>query len=108
MEVDFISALRLETILAPLPTVDLLDLDIQLAEERVVPDAIAMIERKVRRLHIGTHQPPIHDKLVELLRERGWRLVFCYAPYSKFDTPLGRFATGDGILTALNPGESLD
>ncbi len=108
MEVDFISALRLETILAPLPTVDLLDLDIQLAEERVVPDAIAMIERKVRRLHIGTHQPPIHDNLVELLRERGWRLVFCYAPYSKFDTPLGRFATGDGILTALNPGESLD
>ena len=107
MQVDFISALRLETILMPLPTVDLLDLDIQLAEERVVPDAIEMIERKVRRLHIGTHQPPIHDKLVELLRERGWRLVFCYEPYGKFDTPLGRFETGDGILTALNPGESL-
>ena len=61
MKIDYVSALRLETILAPLPVVDLLDVDIQFAEERVLPEAIEIIERRVRRFHVGTHALPIHQ-----------------------------------------------
>jgi hypothetical protein len=103
MEVEFVSAIRLGTILTPLPAVDLLDVDIQFAEESVVPDAIDDIERKVKRIHIGTHAPPIHEKLHHLLRERGWQIVFSYMPYATFETPQGRFETKDGILGAINP-----
>ena len=103
MEVDFVSALRFETILAPLPVVDFLDVDIQFAEERVIPDAIEPIERKVKRLHVGTHSPPIHQKLEDLLNQRGWKIVFSYPPYTSFDTPQGQFETKDGILSAINP-----
>ena len=103
MDVDFISALRLDTILAPLPLVDLLDVDIQFAEERVIPDAIDVIGQKVKRVHIGTHAPPIHQMIEDLLRERGWQIVFSYPPYTSFDLPEGSFATKDGILSALNP-----
>ena len=103
MDVDFISAMRLDTILAPLPLVDFLDVDIQFAEERVIPDAIDVIGRKVKRAHIGTHAPPIHQMLEGLLRERGWQIVFSYLPYTNVDTPYGAFATKDGILSAVNP-----
>ncbi len=103
MEVEFVSAIRLATVLAPLPGVDLLDVDIQFAEESVIPDAIEDIERKVKRIHIGTHAPPIHEMLQELLQERGWQIVFSYLPYATFDTPRGRFETKDGILSAINP-----
>ena len=103
MEVEFVSAIRLATVLAPLPVVDLLDVDIQFAEESVIPDAIEDIERKVKRIHIGTHAPPIHEMLQKLLRERGWQIVFSYLPYATFDTPRGRFETKDGILSAVNP-----
>ena len=78
MEVEFVSAMRLGTILAPLPIVDLVDVDIQFAEEQVIPDAIEDIERKVKRIHIGTHAPPIHQALENLLAQRGWEIVFSY------------------------------
>ena len=103
MEVEFVSAMRLGTILAPLPIVDLVDVDIQFAEEQVIPDAIEDIERKVKRIHIGTHAPPIHQALENLLAQRGWEIVFSYQPYASFETALGRFETKDGILSAINP-----
>ena len=68
-----------------------------------MPEAIEIIERRVRRLHVDTHALPIHHKLDQLLRDRGWQRVFSYQPYGEFDTPHGSFTTSDGILTAVNP-----
>ncbi len=99
----FVNCLTLEDILAPLETVDLLDVDIQRAEREVLPPSVALLGRKVKRIHIGTHGGDVHTELETLLVSSGWELVFNFPPGEVFETPAGRFTTSDGILSALNP-----
>jgi FkbM family methyltransferase len=101
-EVKFVSAVRLRDILAPLDRVDLLEVDIQRSEAEIFPSAMELVNRKVRRLHIGTHGSDVHNMLRALFGRAGWDIVFDYGP-GKHITPRGPLDLGDGILSARNP-----
>jgi len=101
-EVKFVSAVRLQDVLAPLDRVDLLEVDIQRSEAEIFPPALGLLSRKVRRIHIGTHGKDVHSMLSALFRAAGWEVVFDYGP-GRHITPRGSLDLGDGILTARNP-----
>lgn len=101
-EIKFVSAVTLRDILTPLDRVDLLEVDIQRSESEIFSPAMALVNRKVRRVHIGTHGSDVHNMLRALLAGAGWEIVFDYGP-GKHITPRGALDLGDGILTARNP-----
>lgn len=100
---EFVSAMPLTDILAPLSQVDLIDIDIQGAENIVILPAMAMLNQRVKRIHIGTHSDDIHKGLWELFFEHEWICDFDYGPEGQHDTPWGQFETMDGILHFCNP-----
>jgi hypothetical protein len=60
------------------------------------------VNRKVRRVHIGTHGRDIHGALRALFSNAGWQIVFDYAPESRHKTERGVLKLGDGIMSARN------
>ena len=102
-EITVMSAVTLKDILSPFDVVDYVEADIQQSEIIVFPPFMDLIDRKVRRVHIGTHGHEVHDELARLFREHGWNIVFDFAPNSEFSTSLGDFSTNDGVLSAKNP-----
>lgn len=101
-DVKFVSARPLSDILQPLGTVDLLDVDIQGSEVTVLPAAIKSINRKVKRLHLGTHGAAIHTFMWEMFFENEWICEYDYPPNAVVETEWGDFRTSDGILTFVN------
>jgi hypothetical protein len=101
-EIKFVSAVTLLDVLTPIDRVDLLETDLQRTEAEIFPSAMALVNRKVRRVHIGTHGRDVHDMLAALFARAGWEIVFDYGP-GKHITPGGPLELGDGILTARNP-----
>jgi FkbM family methyltransferase len=102
-EIKFVSTVTLRDVLSPFDRVDLLEVDIQQAEAHVIPPFMALVNRKVRRVHIGTHGRDVHAMLRVLFSEAGWEIVFDYAPDRTHVTERGRLELGDGILSARNP-----
>ena len=99
----FVSCLKLTDLLAPLPVVDYLDMDIQYAEQTVVPQSIEALDARVRLAHIGTHSPAIHAELIQLFIRHGWDILAEFAPGGSHDWAGQQFQTGDGVLTVRNP-----
>jgi hypothetical protein len=102
-EIKLMSAITLKDVLSPFDVVDYLESDIQQSEIIVFPPFIDLLEKKVRRIHIGTHGVDVHRTLHKLFEERGWTIVFSFEPNSEFTTELGNFSTNDGVLTVRNP-----
>jgi hypothetical protein len=102
-EVKFVSAVTLRDLLAPFERVDLLEVDIQQSEANVFPPYMALVNRKVRRIHVGTHGREVHEFLHALFSRAGWETIFDYIPNTKHVTARGTLDVGDGILTARNP-----
>jgi FkbM family methyltransferase len=102
-ELKFVSALTLRDVLSPFDRVDLLEVDIQQSEIEVIPPYMELVNRKVRRVHVGTHGREAHDLLRTLFSRAKWDIVFDYAPDSHHVTKRGSMDLGDGILTARNP-----
>jgi hypothetical protein len=98
-----VSAITLQDILGPFDVVDYVESDIQQSEILVFPPYMTLLKRKVRRVHIGTHGREVHNTLLQLFQRDGWDIVFNYEPNSTFSSPLGKFSTNDGVLTAVNP-----
>jgi hypothetical protein len=103
-EIKMVSAITLQDILGPFDIVDYVESDIQQSEILVFPPYMTLLKRKVRRVHIGTHGREVHTTLLQLFQRDGWDIVFNYEPNSTFSSPLGKFSTNDGVLTAVNPG----
>jgi len=102
-EIKMVSAITLQDILSPFDVVDYIESDIQQSEIFVFPPYMTLLKRKVRRVHIGTHGREVHATLLQLFERDGWDIVFNYEPNSTFTSPLGKFSTNDGVLTAVNP-----
>ena len=102
-EIKMVSAITLQDILSPFDVVDYVESDIQRSEILVFPPYMTLLKRKVRRVHIGTHGREVHSTLLQLFERDGWNIVFNYKPNSTFSSPLGKFSTNDGVLTAVNP-----
>jgi O-methyltransferase len=102
-EIKLVSCVTLRDIVSAFDEIDYIESDIQQSEILVFPPAMALLKKKVRRIHIGTHGAETHAELRRLFLADGWQLVFDFAPNSRFETTLGRFETNDGVLTVLNP-----
>ncbi len=97
-----VRAVTLDSILRPLPLVDLADLDVQGAELDLLRAAAAQVDRKVRRLHIGTHKPEIEAGLRKLLAGLGWEKVYDFPMNSEQETSWGRIRFQDGVQSWIN------
>jgi FkbM family methyltransferase len=102
-EIKLVSCVTLRDIVSAFNEIDYIESDIQQSEILVFPPAMALLKKKVRRIHIGTHGAEVHAELRRLFVADGWNLVFDFAPNSRFETTLGRFETNDGVLTVTNP-----
>src|SRR5262249_57641370 len=61
-----VRAVALGGLLEPLESVDLVDLDVQGAEAVVLESVADLLDRKVRRIHVGTHSREIEESLRRL------------------------------------------
>ena len=83
---------------------DFLHVDIQGAEYKALPPAMAELTQNVKSIMVGTHQADaLHDGLVKILREAGWREVFALGRQRTHDTSWGKIAVTDGFLLFDNP-----
>ena len=101
-----VRAVSLSSILSPLDSVDLIDLDVQGAEFVVLRGAMPALNEKVKRVHIGTHGHDIELELRTLFRQNGWYKLNDYACQSNETTPWGDIAFCDGVQTWVNPRRS--
>jgi FkbM family methyltransferase len=83
--------------------IDLIHMDIQGAEQAVIPASLSTLTRFVRRMQIGTHGPEIEATLRTALRAAGWELLRDYACGALVDTEYGTLTFGDGMQSWLNP-----
>lgn len=94
---------RLAPLLAPYERVDLIDMDVQGEEARIVADAIGVLDDKVRFVHIGTHSAAVEESIARIFRERGWTAVWEFPCGRTVDTPFGPVTFGDGVYSYRNP-----
>lgn len=101
-----VPALRLTSIITDeLGIVDLIDMDIQGEEAKVVADSLDLFDSRVRRLHIATHGQDVERMIADHLAGRGWIPVLqlpCQ-PEVPQPTPYGPLCCNDGIQSWLNP-----
>ena len=93
----------LSDILPEANRIDLIDLDVQGEELKVIASSIEELDRRVARLHIGTHSPEIEQGLRELLNQHGWKCTTDYAGGQMNDTPWGPIEFVDGVQSWINP-----
>jgi FkbM family methyltransferase len=102
--VTWVPCVTLAEILAPYPRVDLIDIDVQGAEYEVLASAMDLLNRRVRRIHVGTHSTEIERQLRELFTDHHWKCVNDYPCQSCSQTPYGTIQFGDGVQTWQNAG----
>ncbi|HVJ52113.1 MAG TPA: FkbM family methyltransferase [Aliidongia sp.] len=95
--------LRLETILNGIDRVDLLDLDIQGHETVVIEDSLDLLDRKVARIHVGTHNDDADKRILAALQARGWESIWAFPHLRANETPYGPLEFCDGIFSFRNP-----
>jgi len=83
--------------------VDLIDMDIQGQELVVLEAAKNVLQRKVRRVHIGTHSTEIEDGLRDLFLSLEWQCVHDYGIGATRETPFGEIDFQDGVQGWINP-----
>lgn len=70
--IDKIACVSVESLTRDYDVVDLLHVDIQGAEAKVIPASLDTINKKVRRIIIGTHTHGIDRLLINLFGKSGW------------------------------------
>ncbi len=102
-EVIGVSAITLADALGDEPCYDLVDMDVQGAEAEIIEASIPLINKRVRRLHIGTHGNDIEDRIYASLTDAGWHCVHSFRFHAENQTHYGRVSFVDGIQSWLNP-----
>jgi FkbM family methyltransferase len=98
-----VTAISLDTLLAELPVVDLIDLDVQGAELIVLQGAVERLQKQVRRVHIGTHNRYVEVALRAIFEEMGWEKAFDYPCLATAETDFGTITFQDGVQSWRNP-----
>ena len=82
--------------------VDLIDMDIQGAEVRVIKAGIEELNSKVKRLHIATHDPETEVNLRRAFHQEGWRMAWDFSGGGTNATPFGLIEFQDGVQSWVN------
>jgi len=98
-----VRTVRLPDLMRNFQLIDLVDLDIQGEEYRVISAALEELNQKAKRLHIATHAHDLEDALRRLLRRHGWKCLADYACQRRNRTPWGRIRFVDGVQRWINP-----
>lgn len=101
-----VEAISLTTLLRPLKTVDLIDLDVQGAELDVLEAAPDALDEKVKKVHVGTHSPRNEEGLRSLFGRLGWVCARSFPSSATVGTEWGMISFQDGVQTWLNPAYS--
>jgi FkbM family methyltransferase len=99
----WVKAVTFGHILAELDWVDLIDADIQGAEADVFCPEIATLAKRVRLVHIGTHDAALEARLREAFSAAGWKCRWDFGCGRAQPTPYGEILFQDGIQSWLNP-----
>lgn len=107
-----VRAVSLRTLLAPLDHVDLIDADIQGAEADAIEPAADLLDAKVTRVYVATHDRDNEDRVRAVFNSLAWESVWDYPCGAESDTPWGRIRFEDGAqvwrnqkIKALPPAE---
>lgn len=98
-----VPSVPLTSILEKLDYVDLLDMDIQGHEAIVCAAAQDSLNKKVQRVHIGTHSPEIERELEVVFGKMGWKCYQNYPCNTHTRTPYGVTSFEDGVQSWINP-----
>jgi len=98
-----VRSVSLSTLLDPLDSVDLIDLDVQGAELSVLSAASAELDRKVKKVHIGTHSLQVEKGLRSLFCRMGWVPIYDFPCGGTSSTQYGDIYFQDGVQTWINP-----
>lgn len=90
-------------VLADWDFIDLIDMDLQGTEADVVDECITDLNRKVRRMHIGTHAADLEARLRTTLSDNGWILIRDLPCHSDSMTTYGPVRCVDGVQSWFNP-----
>ncbi|SRR5712692_130780 len=101
-----VPAISLNTLLRPLGTVNLIDLDVQGAELEILEAAAVELDKKVKRVHIGTHGRTVEEGLSSLFGRLGWECLRSFECASSVKTEWGTISFQDGVQSWLNPAYS--
>ena len=93
----------LHTLLEPLAQVDLMHVDIQGEEERILAPSARLLRSRVARLLVATHDRGIHRRLRKLLLREGFSCVADHGVRSRERTDYGTVVFLDGMLGFVNP-----
>ena len=97
-----IPCIRLSELVEEYETIDLVHIDVQGEERRIVPDALASLAGRARRVLVATHGNGIHRQLRRLFRGGDWKLEYDFGCRKRVRTPFGDIRFLDGMLAAVN------
>ena len=104
-----VKALSLNTVLQPFPRVDLIDMDIQGAEWEVLEAAADEVDRRVKRVHVETHNRAVESGLRALFSRLGWvklrdyPCTITYPTSLEVETDWGVVKFQGGVQSWVNP-----
>lgn len=82
--------------------IDLIDMDIQGEEARIIEDSIFTLRDQVKKLHIGTHSTSIENEIYKILGRNGFECIRHYPTNSKTVTAYDEVEFVDGVMTWVN------
>ena len=98
-----IPSVTLDNLIQDCPRIDLLHMDIEGHELRVVTHAIETLNKKAARVLIGTHSPEIEVGLRKLLDAHGWSCIYDFDQDGKTKTEWGNIQFRNGCQAWTNP-----
>jgi len=98
-----VRSVTLDGLIQDLERVDLIHMDIEGYEYRVVSQSMKMLNEKAARLLIGTHSAQIEDGLRRLLGAEGWTAVYDYEQAEETETEWGPIRFVNGCQAWTNP-----
>jgi FkbM family methyltransferase len=98
-----VKTVGLGTLLTSFERVDLIDLDVQGSELKVIEAAATSVDKKVKRVHVGTHNRKVEAGLRKFFKGLGWLCIFDFPGEGKRETPWGPIDFQDGVQSWTNP-----
>jgi len=102
-EVVKIDAVTLDSLIEKDEIIDLIDMDIQGVEYDVLAPVIDLLDKSVKRIHIGTHGAEIEENLRNLFSSHGWIKKYDFECGKRMMTEYGEVEFCDGVQTWINP-----